>query len=66
MRFQALVEIVCAYTGNDNCHDNQENSNHGEKHQRLPRREILRGTFRGVHSYELEQEICQATEVQEL
>ena len=32
--FQALVEVVCAYTGVDNRHDNQDNGDDGEEGQR--------------------------------
>jgi hypothetical protein len=65
MRFEALVEVVCAHARDNDGHDEKENGEHGESGQRLARRLVvnLAVEIGNVHADELEQKVGHGDEV---
>lgn len=66
MRFQALVEVVCAHAGVDNRHKNENDGDNGKERQGSTRWEVITVLGGLVHPHQFEKEICQPAKVEKL
>lgn len=66
MGLEALVEVVCAYTSDNNGKEKEKNGEDSKSSQRLARWPILGLTVKigNVHANELEQEVAEGNEIE--
>jgi hypothetical protein len=68
MWFEALVEVVCAPAGYDDCDEEEDDCYDSEDGERPRSRSVVcfSGRVRTVNSDEFENEVCQGSKVDEL